>query len=365
MIKKFFLVISVLGLLSQCTLRENAVGETDQAENILDLPLANKLAKLPQNCISSPFPYKSGITIASPQDLALPQEHHPAFYGCFDWHSAVHGHWSLAYLLKRFPKLENAYGIRQQLDANITEAHIQKEMEYFTLNKWTRSFERTYGWAWLLKLSEELESWDDPEAKRWNAYLKPFCKMISEKYVDYLPKLVYPIRVGEHSNTAFGLSMALDYASVVGDTTLSATIRERAKDFYLADKGCPITWEPSGYDFLSPCLQEVDLMRKVLPAQDFSEWLAAFMPSLSNGTLSLEPAIIKDRSDGKLVHLDGLNFSRAWCLYPLASVNPANASLAEKHLRFSLGQINDGDYMGEHWLGTFALYAIKARDENK
>lgn len=365
MIKKLLFLVSIAGLFTQCTLRENAEVKMDSAEDILDIKLANKLAKLPQSCISNPFPYKSGITIAGRQDLALPQEHHPAFYGCFDWHSAVHGHWSLVYLLKKFPNLENSYGIRQQLDANITEANIQKEIAYFTLNKWTHSFERTYGWAWLLKLSEELETWEDPDAKRWSRYLRPFSEMISEKYIDYLPKLVYPIRVGEHSNTALGLSMALDYARVIGDTTLNAAILERAKSFYADDKGCPITWEPSGYDFLSPCLQEVDLMRKVLSPQDFSEWLVGFMPSLSNGTLDLEPAIIKDRSDGKLVHLDGLNFSRAWCLYPLASVNPASATLAEKHLRFSLDQISDGDYMGEHWLGTFALYAIKARDENK
>lgn len=365
MIKKGGLFLTFVLLLSQCTLRENVEQENESAEELLDATLANKLAQLPKNCISNPFPYKSGITISGAQDLALPQEHHPSFYGCFDWHSAVHGHWSLVYLLKRFPNLKDEMKIRAQLDANLTEANILKEMEYFELNKWTRSFERTYGWAWLLKLAEELKTWDDPDAKRWYAYMQPFCELISQKYTDYLPKLVYPIRVGEHSNTAFGLSMALDYAQTVGDTTLNNVIVKRAIEFYSEDKGCPITWEPSGYDFLSPCLQEVDLMRKVLSPQAFSPWLSSFMPSLANGTLQLEPAVIKDRSDGKLVHLDGLNFSRAWCLYPLESLNPSIDALAEEHLRFSLDQISDGDYMGEHWLGTFALYAIKARDENR
>lgn len=326
----------------------------------LDEIQANKLAELPLNCISAPFPYKDAQTLSKPSDLALPQELHPAFYGCFDWHSAVHGHWSLVYLLKTFPDLAKAREIRKAIDQNLTADHISKEMAYFSLNKYTSSYERTYGWAWLLKLSEELYNWDDPDAKRWYEILKPFNEMISKKYQDYLPKLVYPIRVGEHSNTAFGLSFAYDYAITVQDDSLKSMIVERARDFYMTDAGCPISWEPSGYDFLSPCLQEMDIMRKVLPKNEFATWQKTF---LKIDEKSLKPAIVKDRSDGKLVHLDGLNFSRAWCLYPLGKQNPVLQKVADEHLNFSLGKISDGDYMGEHWLGTFALYAFKVKSE--
>lgn len=326
----------------------------------LDETLANKLADLPLNCISNPFPFKDGHTVSKPEDLALPQDLHPAFYGCFDWHSAVHGHWSLVYLLKTFPKLTKSKEIRNAIDQNITEEHIAREIAYFTMNKYTSSFERTYGWAWLLKLSEELYTWDDPDAQRWYNILKPFNELISSKYIEYLPKLVYPIRVGEHSNTAFGLSFAFDYAKTIKDDSLSSMIKQRAKDFYINDTGCPLKWEPSGYDFLSPCLQEMDIMRKVLPKADFTTWKSSF---LNINQTSLKPTIVKDRSDGKLVHLDGLNFSRAWCLYPLASDKLSYHKIADEHLTFSLDKISDGDYMGEHWLGTFALYAFKVKSE--
>lgn len=335
--------------------------KNDMESSEIGITQANQLAELPLNCISNPYPYKDAQTLSKPEDLALPQELHPAFYGCFDWHSAVHGHWSLVYLLKTFPNLAKSIEIRNAIDKNISTEHIAKEMAYFSLNKYTSSYERTYGWAWLLKLSEELYTWDDPDAKKWYAILKPFNEMISQKYIEYLPKLAYPIRVGEHSNTAFGLSFALDYARAVKDDSLKLMIGKRAKDFYLSDVNCPISWEPSGYDFLSPCLQELDIMRKVLPKSEFDTWRKDFLSTAN--IKKLKPAVVNDRSDGKLVHLDGLNFSRAWCLYPLGTQYPVLKEVADEHLNFSLGKISDGDYMGEHWLGTFALYAFKSKSE--
>lgn len=328
----------------------------------LDLAEANRLAALPLDCIQHPLPYKPGIVIDKPSDLKMPIEHHPAFYGCFDWHSAVHGHWSLIYLLKTFPDLDKRDQALAMLAENLTAENIQKEIAYFSLNKNSASFERTYGWAWLLKLQEELYTWDTDYARALYENIKPIAEHISQAYIAYLPKLYYPIRVGEHTNTAFGLSFAYDYATTVGDTDLKAIIEKSARRFYSSDSGCPITWEPSGYDFLSPCLQEIDIMRKVLSKEAFATWIDAFMPSVAEDALTLEPGKILDRSDGKLVHLDGLNFSRAWCLYPLQQERATH--LADQHLAYSLSKITDGDYAGQHWLGSFALYAFQQKSKN-
>jgi len=347
--------------------KTNSASENDlnmsSEEIFLNLASAERLIKLPMNCISNPLPYKSGLTIAKEEDLAMPIVHHPAFYGCFDWHSAVHGHWSMVFLLKSYPNLSVQTEARAQINKNLTKENILKEIEYFKMNKYTKSFERTYGWAWLLKLQEELLDWDDVDAKKWSKVLQPLCDLLSEKYIDYLPKLVYPIRVGEHSNTAFGLTFAYDYALKANDNSLKEMIESRAKDFYMADEDCPISWEPSGYDFLSPCLEELDIMRRILNKDEFSNWSAKFLEGIQDKNLVLEPGKIKDRSDGKLVHLDGLNFSRAWCLYGAAKeLNNQNLmSVADTHLKYSLDKITDGDYAGEHWLASFALYAFKSK----
>lgn len=332
----------------------------------LDLAEANRLSKLPINCIQTPLPYKAGHVIAKESDLDMPQNHHPAFYGCFDWHSAVHGHWSLVYLLKQFPELEEQEKIRKMLLENLSAENIEKEVAYFSMNKYTKNFERTYGWTWVLKLAEELYTWEDPDAKQLYKNLQPLCDYISKKYIEYLPKLVYPIRVGEHSNTAFGISFAYDYAYTTNQIELLSLIESRAKDFYKTDAGCPISWEPSGYDFLSPCLEEAYIMSRILERQQFKDWFDAFLPGMSNGQLKLEPAQVSDRSDGKLVHLDGLNFSRAWCLFNIGRKYDHNGhlyNLADEHLSYSLSKITDGDYMGEHWLASFALYAFKSKSE--
>jgi len=334
---------------------------SEKTERItLEINEANRLAQLPIDCIQHPLPYKSGIVIESETDLAMPIEHHPAFYGCFDWHSAVHGHWSLIYLMKTFPDLSQGEQARKMLNENLTKENIIKEVAYFSMNSQTKSFERTYGWAWVLKLAEELKTWNDADAQRWYENLKPLSEYISQSYIDYLPKLVYPIRVGEHSNTGFGLSFAYDYAVEVGDAPLRESIEKNAIRLFKSDQGCPIGWEPSGYDFLSPCLQEMDIMRKVLSKEDFATWSAGFLPDLMSGKLDIQPANVSDRSDGKLVHLDGLNFSRAWCLYSIDDCEPCQR-IADQHLAYSLDKITDGEYAGQHWLASFALYAFQAQ----
>ncbi len=370
-IKKLFFISSLIFFFFYTKLsNESLLGSNNEIilkstlKNIeLDINQANRLCELPLACIQTPLPYKSGVVIAKEEDLAMPQVHHPAFYGCFDWHSAVHGHWSLVYLLKQFPELAKRTQAITKLKQNLTAENIAEEVAYFSMNKESKSFERTYGWAWLLKLQEELYTWDDPLAKELFNNLQPLADYISKAYIEYLPKLYYPIRVGEHSNTAFGLSFAYDYAVTVGDIELKNIIEESALRFYQNDIACPIGWEPSGYDFLSPCLQEIDIMKKVLAPTQFDSWAKQFLPELYAQKLSLEPGKILDRSDGKLVHLDGLNFSRAWCLFTL-NENENAYNLAIEHLDYSLSKITDGDYAGQHWLASFALYAFKVKNEN-
>lgn len=345
-----------------------AVEKTDQKVVSLTADQASRLIQLPLECIQKEYPYKAGLTLSGPDDLAVPRSHHPAFYGCFDWHSAVHGHWSVVYLLSSFPDLVQADTLKSMLMDNLSRENIQTELDYFSLNEYTKSFERTYGWAWLLKLAEELDEWEDPVAAQLLDNIRPLARHISQAYVDYLPKLAYPIRVGEHSNTAFGLSFAYDYARHFGDDPLAEIIEAKARHFYMNDQGCPILWEPSGYDFLSPCLQEIDVMRKVLDHDEFQSWLNSFLPEITEGSLVVEPAIVLDRSDGKLVHLSGLNFSRAWCLYPLEKHFPQVGreirSLADNHINASIDDIFGDHYSGGHWLGSFILYALKCKSES-
>lgn len=327
---------------------------------ILTSAQAHRLAQLPLNCIQTEYPNKPGQTLGSKEDIQEPHLLHPAFYGCFDWHSAVHGHWSLVKLLKMFPDMEEANRIREMLAANISKKNIEQEVAYFE-GEHNRSYERTYGWAWLLKLSEELSSWEDPLGAELAQNLRPLSEKIVMNYMEFLPNLVYPIRVGEHTNTAFGLAFAWDYAVSNGIDSLQALIREKSLAFYLDDRNCPLDWEPGGFDFLSPCLEEIDLMRRVLDEDEFRDWIAGFAPQLLSHNFSLAPGEVSDRTDGKLVHLDGLNFSRAWVLYGLADQYPDFQHLnqiAYQHIEYSLPALVDGNYEGEHWLGTFAIYAL-------
>ncbi|WP_034040073.1 DUF2891 domain-containing protein [Wocania ichthyoenteri] len=345
---------------------------TSQSNPILGIPKlnlkgANTLAQLPLHCINTEYPNKLSQTIGSDDDLKTPSALHPAFYGCFDWHSSVHGHWSLVSLLKQFPNMDNAESIKQRLLKNISKENIEAEVQYF-YGKYNKSYERTYGWAWLLKLAEELYTWDDDTARTLESNLQPLTDLIVGKYIEFLPKLNYPIRVGEHPNTAFGLSFAYDYANTVNNQQLKALIEQRAKDFYLKDTGCPITWEPSGFDFLSPCLEEAALMKRVLPIADFKTWLNTFLPQLKDQNFKLETGVVSDRTDGKLVHLDGVNFSRAWSLNKIADGLPEYAHLkntANHHINYSLPSIVGDSYEGGHWLGSFAIYALNSTEKNK
>lgn len=326
---------------------------------VLTLEGASHFAKLPLKCAGKEWPYKTGITFSDSSLVRSPKNYHPAFYGCFDWHSSVHGHWMLVRLLKIFPEIAEAAAIRSLLNSHFTKENIEQEIKIFR-SKDNKSFERTYGWAWLLQLQNELLNWGDTDALMWAAALQPLATELSLLTRDYLNKIIYPIRVGEHSNLAFGLSMMYDYTIHQNDTALKRSINNAAIRFYANDTNCPFSWEPGGNDFLSPCLEEADLMRKVLPKKAFIVWLKKFMPQLFDKHLKMETGKVKDRSDGKLVHLDGLNLSRAWCLKGIAATlnNQHLLDLANEHLMAALPQVATGNYEGEHWLASFAIYAL-------
>ena len=321
---------------------------------------AEKLVKLPLKCIHKEYPNKPGEVLASAKDLKSPRAMHPCFYGCFDWHSAVHGHWSLVKLLKEYPGLKEADTLKRLLKEQISKENIRKEAAYFK-PELNHLYERTYGWAWLLKLAAELHTWHTPLAQRLEQNLQPLTRTIVDLYKNYLPRLRYPIRVGTHTNTAFGLSFAMDYAKTVHDTAFEKLIARRARDFFLADSAYPLRWEPSGYDFLSPGMEEVDIMRKVLPETEFKSWLKKFLPQLTDKNFTWAPGVASDRKDGTMVHLDGLNFSRAWCLYGLAKQYPEFSYLvpvANTQMKFSLPNLMGDSYMGGHWLASFAINAL-------
>ncbi|NRB59137.1 MAG: DUF2891 domain-containing protein [Winogradskyella sp.] len=367
---KPYLVFFLLIIAVSCNHSKTIDTETDslQVEIVeiskLNLEQANRLAELPLACVGVEYPNKLGQVLGSNEDLQSPKALHPAFYGCFDWHSAVHGHWSMVTLLRQFPGLEKKEEMQSWLLQSISKENIEKEIAYFK-GKHNKSYERTYGWAWLLKLAEELRMWDDDVAKTLEDNLQPLTDLIVERYLEFLPKLNYPIRVGEHPNTAFGLSFAYDYAKTVNHSEFKTLIERRAKDFYGNDQNCPLSWEPSGFDFLSPCLEEAALMKRVLSIQEFKVWVNQFLPQLKDVSFQLETGKVSDRTDGKLVHLDGVNFSRAWSLNYIAKDIPEYKhlqNLANQHINYSLPSIVGDSYEGGHWLGSFAIYALNSID---
>src|SRR5215831_12294489 len=327
---------------------------------------ASHFASLALKCIQKEYPNKPDHTINDKADVRSPREMHPAFYGCLDWHSTVHGHWMLVHLLRIFPNLPENKQIRVALEANLSEQNIAGEVAY--LKQPSRaSFERTYGWAWLLKLTEELRGWDDEDGRRWARNLQSLADAFVEKYLAFLPKQNYPIRTGVHPNTAFGLAFALDYARAAGDQKLETLIVERSRTYYGNDVNYPAAWEPGGEDFFSPALMEADLMRRVMKNSEYATWVHRFLPDLVRNEPQqlLQPAIVTDRTDPKLVHLDGLNLSRAWCMRSIAAALPANdparkifTRSAEAHANAALPYIASGNYEGEHWLASFAVYLL-------
>ncbi|MBL0311644.1 MAG: DUF2891 domain-containing protein [Holophagaceae bacterium] len=339
---------------------------TPESELKLDAAGASHFAKLALKCVRQEYPNKLDHVMNGAEEVRSPKALHPAFYGCFDWHSSVHGHWMLVKLLRDFPELPEAKEIRAVLDENLAPDRIALEVAYFVQPN-RKSFERTYGWAWLLKLAAELRAWDSPDARRWSANLQPLADRVAAALMEFLPKQTYPIRTGVHPNTAFSLSLSLDYARVARDSRLEALLIERARAYYGKDRNGPISWEPGGEDFLSPCLEESALMAKVLPKLEFRLWVVVFLPKLlKDGVLA--PAVVSDRTDPKIVHLDGLNLSRARCLYAISGAlgpryprRKALLQTADAHARHSLPFISSGSYEGEHWLGSFAVQMLEAR----
>jgi hypothetical protein len=327
---------------------------------------ASHFARLALKCVAREYPNKPEHVMNDWRDVQSPRTLHPAFYGCYDWHSSVHGHWMLVRLLRMFPNLPEAPEIRKALGANLTAENIRIEVAYLQQPN-RQSFERTYGWAWLLKLAEELQGFNDAEAKSWSENLQPLVDALVSRYISFLPNQTYPIRTGVHPNTAFGLAFAFDYAQTVNNEKLAAVVGERSRAYFSKDRNYPAMWEPGGEDFFSPALMEADLMRRVLKPAEFRRWFHHFLPQLAAGAPKtlLRPAVVTDRSDPKLVHLDGLNLSRAWCMRSIASALPRNdggrstlAASADLHAKDALAHVGSGDYAGEHWLASFAIYLL-------
>ncbi len=326
---------------------------------VFDLKKAENLYELAFSCIDREYPNKPNHVLGDDSYLRPPRETNPAFYGCFDWHSAVHGHWTLVTILKNFPDFQHREAILAKLKANISKENIEKEVLFF-MDEHNKTFQRTYGWAWLLKLAEALREWDDPEARQMAHNLQPLEEMLAARFIEFLQVLNHPIRGGEHPNTAFGMSFAYDYAAKY-HPELARQIETSAPKFFLSGKNCPLDWEPGGFDFLSPCLQEASIMLKVMDRDDYALWLEGFLPDfIENPASRIEPAVVADASDGKLAHLDGLNFSRAWCLYEIGTAlkNEKIIRLANAHFHFSYEKLDSEEYMGSHWLASFATYAL-------
>jgi hypothetical protein len=334
----------------------------------LTLEQASHFSRLALKGILREYPNKLDHVINDESEVRGPRSLHPAFYGCFDWHSSVHGHWMLVRLLRLWPDLPEAREVRAVLAGNLAPENILAEKAYLEQPN-RSSFERTYGWAWLLKLAEELSGWDDPDGREWSRNLQPLTEVFIRRYLDFLPKQTYPIRTGTHPNTAFGLAFALDYARAAGHGELELLVIERSLEYYSADEDYPARWEPNGNDFLSPSLVEAGLMSRVLPPDEFRAWLGRFLPGLSRGEPAglFRPAIVADRTDPQIVHLDGLNLSRAWCMCDITSALPPGtddearrllAEAADRHAQAGLPHVASGDYMGEHWLASFAVLIL-------
>jgi hypothetical protein len=332
------------------------------ANSEFDQTQAERFARLALACVHQEYPNKIAHSLSSDADVKPPRELTPAFYGCFDWHSSVHGHWLLARLLRMFPQAPFASDARRALAQSLTPAHIAKEVEY--LEAPGRSgFERPYGLAWVLQLAAELKESTDVDARHWSAALHPLELAAAAHIAHWLPKLEHPIRTGEHNNTAFSMGLMLDYARITSNTEFERLLESRARDYYLKDRNCPVAYEPSGEDFLSPCLAEADAVRRILPAAEFASWLTDFLPAVD-----LEPTRVTDFTDGKLYHLAGLNLSRAWMLEGIVSklqaADPRRKpflDLASKLKQAGLESIRSEHYEGGHWLGTFAVYLVSGR----
>jgi hypothetical protein len=335
----------------------------------LDPDAVERFAGLALGCVHQEYPNKIGHVLSSDKDVGPPRALTPTFFGCYDWHSSVHGHWLLARLSKLYPDAAFAPAARAALDESFQPERIAVEARYLN-GEGRGAFERPYGLAWLLCLADELRSWQDERAQKWSQQLAPLEHEAAERIRQWLPKLHYPIRTGEHSQTAFAFGLVLDWAETVGDTEMTELVASKARRFYLDDLSCPLGYEPSGQDFLSPCFAEADLMRRVLAPAEFAEWLTAFLPQIPTRATAdwLPIAVVTDRSDGKLAHLDGLNLSRAWMLEGIVAGlpedDPRRAALrgaAVVHRESGLASVTGEHYEGGHWLGSFATYLVTGK----
>jgi hypothetical protein len=342
---------------------------TAQNTGEFDIKAAQRFANLALVCVQKEYPNHISHTLNSDVDVAPPRKLTPAFYGCYDWHSSVHGHWLLARLVRTFPEAPFVPSAREALRQSLTAENIAQEAAYLR-GEGRASFERPYGLAWLLQLVAELREWDDPQAKEMADNLHPLETVALERLNNWLPKLSHPVRIGEHDQTAFALGLILDYARGNGGQKFAELVVSKAKQFYLGDKNCPLDYEPSGEDFLSPCLGEADLMRRVLPSADFARWLGTYLPQISVAPKGswLQPVVSPDPSDPKLAHLDGLNLSRAWMLEGIATSLPKNdkrlqsiMAAADAHRQAGLAAVTGKHYEGGHWLGSFAVYLVTKR----
>src|SRR5438552_1118826 len=339
-----------------------------------DAHAAERFAKLALGCVRKEYPNKISHVLNSDADVAPPRKLTPAFCGWYGWHSSLHGHWLLVGLLRTFPDASFANAARYALKESLTAENLKAEAAYLR-GEGRASFERPYGLAWLLQLCAELREWEDPQAREMLANLKPLEDAAVERLRTWLPKLSHPVRIGEHDQTAFALGLILDYARAKNDEGLTKLAADSARKFFLGDTNCPLAYEPSGEDFLSPCLGEADVMRRVLPQGEFAKWLSEFLPQIPSTTANadwLPVAISPDPSDPKLAHLDGLNLSRAWMLEGILSALPTNdarrpaiASAAEAHRRAGLAAVTGEHYEGGHWLGSFAIYLTTKRGIKK
>jgi hypothetical protein len=328
----------------------------------LDAALAARMARLALDCVHREYPNKIAHVLNSDADARPPRELTPAFYGCFDWHSSVHGHWLLVRLARLYPYEPFAQEARRALARSLTAENLAAEARYLN-GAGRQTFERPYGLAWLLQLAAELREWDDVDARRWQAALQPLEDAAVQRFAAWLPKLPRPVRTGEHSNTAFALGLALDYARTARRADFESLLVSRIRDYYAGDAACPLAYEPGGEDFLSPCLAEADAVRRVMGPAEFAAWLRRFLPRAD-----FEPTQVTDVTDGKLYHLAGLNFSRAWMLDGIASALPAMhprrkalVSLAQRLAEAGFAAIRAEHYEGGHWLGSFAVYYATRR----
>jgi hypothetical protein len=350
-----------------------ATGLPAEAAPELAAATAERFAALALSCVHQEYPNKIAHVLQGDGDVLPPRELTPSFFGCYDWHSAVHGHWLLARLARRLPGAPFTAAAREALATSLTPERLVREAAYLA-GLGRESFERPYGLAWLLQLVAELDGWDDPQARRWRGALAPLERVAVERLRSFLPKLSHPVRTGEHSQTAFAFGLVLDWARTVGDREAAALVEERTRALYLMDRDCPLAYEPSGQDFLSPCLAEADLVRRVLAPPEFAAWLGRFLPGIplpgevgADGSW-LPPAVVTDPTDGKLAHLDGLNLSRAWMLAGIAAGLPAADPRREAlgaafatHRDAGLRAVTGEHYEGGHWLGSFATYLVTER----